>query len=736
MRAGGWQQQGWRKAGILAAALIFAAAHPAAAQLNPEDLTRDLSRDEPALISADEVTYDDQLNIVTASGNVEISQGERIVKADTVSYNINTNVVTASGNVALLEPSGDVLFAQYVELSDDLREGFIRDIRILLSDRSRLAAASGRRSGGNRSELSKAIFSPCNLCEDDPSRAPLWQLKANRIVHDQAEQEIRYYDARMEFFGIPVAYTPYLEHPDPTVDRKSGFLAPVIGNSDSLGARVQVPYFWNIAPNQDLTVAPIFTTEQGVVAAGQYRHLFPNGTLDISGSATVADREESDGSTAEDRFRGHIDAEGRFDIDDTWRWGFDAQRASDDTYLRLYDFDSTRTLTSRAFIEGFRGRNYASANSFLYQGLREDDDNDESPIILPMLDYNFVSEPGAAGSRFRLDANLLGLTRSEGRDSRRASLISGWELPYTSPLGDVYKVTAQVQTDAYWVDSVDPNSNEVNPSGETYDGVQGRFFPQLAAEWRYPWARYDETFSQVIEPTVQFIAAPNGSNPGEIPNEDSRDFEFDDTNLFSLNRFNGLDRVDSGSRVNYGLKWSLTSNERASEVFVGQSYRFSDDDTFSEGSGLADNLSDYVGRVSITPVEDVDLLYRFRLDQENLKAQRSELDLRFGPPLLNLNVNYLFLNNVDEVDEFADREELTLRLGSQLSEYWSGFVSYRRDLETENSLEGRLGLTYHDECFLIQAVAERTFFEDRDIEPEDSFTVRVVFKHLGEFAAN
>ncbi|WP_282609641.1 LPS-assembly protein LptD [Pelagibius sp. Alg239-R121] len=722
---------GWKLA-LAVTAVFLSFAQPATAQVSVDSF----DRDTPALISADQVTFDQELNIVTASGNVEISQGDRIVKADAVSYNINTNVVTATGNVALLEPTGDVVFAEYLELSKDLSEGFIRDIRVLLSDRSRLAAVTGQRTGGNRTVLSKAIFSPCNLCKDDPSKAPLWQLKADRVIHDQAEQEIRYYDARMEFFGIPVAYSPYLSHPDPTVKKKSGFLAPTFRNSDSLGFTAQVPYFWNIDSNQDLTIAPIFTTEQNAVAAAQYRHLFTNGFIDVSGSATIADREDRGGQTAEDRFRGHIDAEGRFDIDETWRWGFDANRSSDDTYLRLYDFGSERTLTSRAFVEGFRGRNYAAVNSFAFQGLRQSDVNDESPIILPMADYNFISEPLIADSVVRLDANLLALTRSEGRDSRRASIIGGWDLPFISPLGDSYKFTAQVQADGYWVNGVDPNSNEVNPTGSTFDGFTGRVFPQLAAEWRYPWVRNDDTFSQVIEPVVQVIAAPNGSNPGEIPNEDSRDFEFDDTNLFSLNRFAGLDRVDSGSRVNYGLKWTLFHESGSSEAFVGQSYALKENNNFSENSGLANNLSDYVGRIRINPIDEVDLLYRFRLDEETLDAQRSEVSLRVGPPLLRFGVNYLFLNNTGEVDEFDDREELTVSVRSQLSEYWSTFASHRRDIQDKSSLETRVGLTYQDECFLIEGIAERTFFTDRDIEPEDTFAVRFVFKHLGEFSTN
>src|SRR3546814_13147984 len=103
---------------------------------------------------------------------------------------------------------------------------------------------------------------------------------------------------------------------------------------------------------KDLTIAPILSTDQGIDLTGEYRHLFTDGELRVAGSATVADREEGDGTIAENRFRGHIDAEGRFDLDDTWRWGFEANRTTDDPYLRAYDFDDSRTLESKAFQHG------------------------------------------------------------------------------------------------------------------------------------------------------------------------------------------------------------------------------------------------------------------------------------------------------------------------------------------------------------------------------------------------
>jgi LPS-assembly protein len=175
---------------------------------------------QPVLLNADELTYDETLGIVIASGDVELAQGDRLLLADRVTYNEKTNVVTATGNIRLLEPSGDVIFADYSELTDDLAQGFVQKVRVLLTDNSRVAGTEAERTDqGRYMRINRAVYSPCNLCESDPTRAPLWQLRANRVVHDKEEKEIIYRDARLEMFGIPVLYTPYFAHPDPPVDR-------------------------------------------------------------------------------------------------------------------------------------------------------------------------------------------------------------------------------------------------------------------------------------------------------------------------------------------------------------------------------------------------------------------------------------------------------------------------------------------------------------------------------------
>lgn len=693
--------------------------------------------DKPVLLSADQITYDEELQLVVASGNVEVSQNNRVLLADNITYNQRSSTLSASGHVSLLEPDGHVAFADYMEITDDFREAVITNIRLLLSDRSKMAANSARRSGGNRTELYRAVYSPCELCKEDPTRAPLWQLKAVRVVHDQEAKRIEYRDAWMEIYGVPVMYTPYFAHPDPTVKRQSGFLRPSFGLSEDLGFTARIPFFWAIAPDKDATIEPMITTEQTAVLIGEYRHRVRNGLLRLGGSATVADRDEvNQGKTVtrENQFRGHIDSEGRFDINDYWRWGFDTNRATDKTYLRFYDFGGGRTLTSRLFAEGFHARNYAMARALTFQGLRRSDDNDSTPIVAPQLAYNFVGEPGVAGGYYSFDGDLMTLTRIDGRDSRRLSLRTAWNLPYTSPAGDIYLLSASLRGDGYWVDGVAPGNDSVNPGGDTDSGLAGRVFPQIAFNWRYPFARHLGSVHEVVEPIFGLTASPPGLNPGKIPNEDSLDVEFDETNLFDANRFPGIDRVDSGPRVDYGLKYSVLGDSGGmTNVFFGQSYRFTEDSEFAGGTGLADQLSDVVGRLQISPNKYLDLVYRVRFDADDLALRRNELNLQTGPPALSLDLTYAYLDEKSgPTEDFGKRHEIRAAVSSQITDSWSARIAARRDIEANRTLNYGLGVTYADECIEVNTSVERTEYRDEEVTPDTKFLLTIGFKNFGD----
>jgi LPS-assembly protein len=730
---------GWAALMGMALAMIVAstAAWSASMDQGEQNLAKQLlpNSNSPVLLTADEVTYDQEQGLVVATGHVEISQNDKVLLADRVAYVEKTQVVTADGNVALMDQDGNVMFADHMELKDDLREGVISNIKMLLSDRSRMVANSAERYAGNYTELHKAVYSPCELCASDPTRAPLWQIKAVKVTHDQQAHRIEYEDAWMEIYGVPVFYTPYFSHPDPTVKRQSGFLSPTFGMNNNLGFQVHIPYFWVLGPDQDITLSPLFTTQQSVVPQAEYRYRLPDGYLQLAGSATVADRERThngESQTLHDQFRGNIDSFGRFDIDDNWRWGFDAQRETDKTYMRLYNLGNDRTLTSRLFAENFDGRNYLSINNYAFQGTLDTDNNDEAPLVTPVIDYNYVSEPADYGGYYKIDFNTLVLDRIQGRDSRRASLNLGWSLPYTAPAGDIYKLDLSLRGDGYWVDDVDPNSNDVNPSGDNFSGLAGRIFPQFAFEWRYPFATTTGSIHQVIEPIVGVYASTNAGNTGKIPNEDSIGTELDDTNLFQADRFQGLDRVDNGQRVDYGVRWSAINNDVGSTtIFLGQSFRVGGDQgVFGDGSGMEQDLSDVVGRIDLQPTNWLDLLYRFRYDAATLSPRHNEVGLTVGIPEINATLTYAQIDNI-ESSNLGKRQEVFGTIAAKVSDYWSVNFKARDDIENNVLRYIGGGVAYEDECILLRAAITHSNVEDEEVKSGTSFMFTIGFKNLG-----
>lgn len=709
---------------LLAALLLFVLALTLSAPAAAQDVNVE---ETPVLLVADEVVYDESLGLVTARGNVELSQGPRVLLADTVTYNRKSDTVVASGNVSLMEPSGEVLFSDYAELNDKLKTGIIKNFRALLTDGSRLAAIQGRRTADQRKVLDKAVFSPCDLCKEDPTDAPLWQIKAVRVVHDEAAKDIIYEDATLEFYGFPMAYTPYLRHPDPTVKRRSGLLAPTMGVSEELGVIFGQPYYHVINESSDLVVEPRMHTGAGGIVLTEYRQRFSKGEVNLKNSLAYVEQSSDDVDSDDYGFEGHADWEGKFSLNRTWRAGFDFEQSSQRTYLRRYNIGGPDVLTSRLYTEGFRGRNYSSVAAYKFQDLRAGGDPDDTPIVLPLAEYRHVGEPGRFGGRTSLDASLLALTRDTGNDSRRASAVTGWELPYTSDAGEIYTLNARLQTDAYYAtDASDMSTGD----SET----NGRAFPQLGLKWQYPLARRGGTSTQVVEPIVGVVLGPRGGNPDEIPNEDSRSFEFDETNLFRLNRYEGVDRVTSGSHVNYGLRTGVYGDGGGStELIIGQSYRFYGNGSFDDGSGLEEELSDVVGALAVRPTGPLTFTYRFRLDPEDATLNRNEVGFDYNVPRFFVGGNYVTLDDTANSELTGDREQLDLYGSIAVTDHWRVGGNLTHDLSQGRSrlLRGRLGFTYQDECTLFGIDFERSNISDEDIEPDDRVMFRLILTHLG-----
>ena len=667
---------------------------------------------------ADQVGYDEEFGIFVARGNVEMQKGDKIVMADVLTYNERTKTLSASGNVAILMPGGDTIFGSYADVTEDLNDGVIKDFRALLKDKSRLAANSAQRINGNVLALRDPVYTPCEACKEDPTRQPIWQVKADSAIQDDVAETVTYRNASLEMWGVPVFWTPYFRHPAPGVKRQSGLLEPKYSfSSGSSGYQVATPYFLTLGTDKDMTFTPILRIDgspESVAGVGvvEYRQRFRDGAIELEGSGTAEDRLGDDNreNVYKDDFRGHTAANALFEINRDWRWGGNVKVATDKTYLRQYNLGSPRWLQNELWAEGFFGRSYFEARAYGFQAtLRTKDrlerargvenDDDTAPIVLPAITYAFVGEPDSYGSYFGLDVGTQNIIREDGREYVRMSAKPKWTLPYTSPFGDIYELSLSVQADLYDVNGVDPDSEDVNPvGGDEFDGTDGRIFPQGSLKWRYPFVRPGESITQIFQPIAQLVLAPNWGNDGNIPNEDSSDLAWDVGRAFEADRIAGDDRVDSGSRINYGAQWLGYFGEGGNaEVFVGQSLRFLGDSTSNfNDDGLEDDLSTIVGRVAIAPKDWLRATYDFEVNANNLNAERHEANVAVGNRDLWVTAGYAYANNPSEFD---DDEEVSLGFSSKYFENWRLEAGATYDLEADDFSVVTSTVEYQDECF-------------------------------------
>lgn len=711
--------------------------------LNTASAQNLLTENKQIEFAADKVIYDQENNIITASGNVILNQNGNSLKADKVIYNATSGEVSAEGGITINEASGNILYTENANLNGDLKEGFINNTRVIFTDGSKLIARTGERKG-QLTILQNAIYSPCEFCLEPGKENPTWLIKADEITHDSDEKTIRYKNVRLEVAGIPILYSPYLAHPDPSVRSRSGLLPPTrLGNSTELGAYISVPYFFDISQSQDFTFEPIITSREGIVFAGTHRKHVGNGIFTTTASfANVNERDNNFIKTGDRELRGHIFSAGEFDLKSldslggNWQWDYAANWVSDDTYLRRYYSDKTDVLESHAKIERFWDKNYATFGTYLFQGLDREDNINITPQALPSFALNMNEDTGFLNSKVTFDASGVQIYRSEGMRSRRFSAKAGWEIPFQSSLGDFYTISATVRSDLY------NNSNTEFPDFPQYAGIDGthsRLLPKLALDWRLPFLKAGETTSQVIEPIFSIIVAPTKPNLPEnvvnFTNEDSRNFEFDENNLFSHNRFNGYDRWEGGTRVNFGVRYNLYTDDINMIATIGQSVRLNNTETFPVGSGYEGKASDFVGRVDLTLGNNIDYVHRFRLDKKSLNLRRNEMILSGGPKWLKASVRYLDLdlndNNQLVGTELENRREIGTGLNVNFDEKWSARGSWVKDLLNDKTISYDAGVFYQDDCLEFGFTYERRFTSDRDIAPSNTVFFRIVLKNLG-----
>lgn len=742
-----------RSAFLTGSAILFAAAvaSPVAAQdlqdrptaLPPPVETPVPTDPDQVQFSSDTLQYEQDTDVVTATGDVRMYRQGNKLRADQVVWNRKTGKVVATGNIAVTNPQGDVAYGDEIELTDSLKDGVVDNMLVVLGQGGRLAADKGFRDENGVVTLKMAAYTPCAVTDSGGCpKNPSWKITAVKVVYRPDRQRIYYTGARFNLFGFATIPLPKLSNPvGDSAD--SGVLSPEIRYSRTNGFEVAVPYYFRLASNRGLTVTPHIYTSVAPMAQAQYEALTTKGAYKIIGYATVSPRTDFLSVTpnaTKSAFRGYFDAVARFQLDPSWSVAASLRLTTDRTFLRRYDISGDDRLRSTVSVARIDPNSYLGITGWFTQTLRLGDRQGLQPIALPEIDYRRRIDD-VIGGRVALQLNTLGITRTAGQDTQRAFASARWDLRRITPWGQEVTLTAFARGDVYNVDQVQATTV---PSYRGQSGVHARGIAALALDVKWPLVGAFLGGTQRVTPRFQVVASPPAGNLS-MPNEDARAVDLEDSNLFALNRFPGHDRWEDSTRFTFGVDYALDLPGVAINATIGESYRLTSKPTiFPDGTGLTDRWSDIVGRTEVRVRDFVSFVHRYRLDKDNLAIRRNEIDATVGSKRTYLVLGYLRLNRniAPTLEDLRDREEA--RVGGRVAfgKFWSVFGSATVDLtdraeDPTSQADGfepvrhRLGVEYEDDCLRIGLTWRRDYQTTGDARRGNSFLLTLAFKNLG-----
>ena len=746
-------------AAVLAAGVACVATAPAAmAQSTDSDpLNFTASPDARLLLSANELIFNQDTGIVTAVGAVQVDYDGFKLVARRLEYHQRTGRLKAFGDIELVEPDGNRIYAQELDVTDDFGDGFINALRIERPDNTRLVADSAQRVDSERTMLNNGVYTACEICEKDPSKPPLWQVKAKRVTHNGNTKTLYLEGAHFEFFGKPIAFLPNMTVPDHTVKRKSGFLIPSFGYTQELGAKVAVPYYFALNPHYDLTVTVTGYTQQGFLGEAEFRQRFHNGehVLKVAGihqndpgqfTPNTVDATSTD--------RGMIASRAKFQINPRWAFGWQAMAQSDSSFSNTYSIGGYSAVTqiSDVYLTGLDGRNFFDLRGYYFDvqsTIVGDLSEEQQPIVHPSLDYSYTFEEPVVGGELSFDANVLSLTRRESEVTDGGTKFPGiegtntrltgevlWQKTLITEVGLVLTPIAAARGDANFLQVEEPLAY-TGPFTDDKSPTRGLLTAGLEA--RYPIQVTTDTTSHIIEPIGQIFARNDEQLAGGLPNEDAQSFAFDSSTLFERDKFSGYDRMEGGTRANLGVRYTgtLTDGTSLRGVF-GQSYQiaglnsFATDDLVNVGmeSGLETTQSDYVGGLGLDLPSGLSLTAEGRFDEENFELQRSDLGVTYTSHRFSTTFAHTTVQPQPGYGSPDNRNELKGAATIRFAEYWRAFGGLSYDIKNDFVADNTIGFGYEDECFAF-ALA---YTQERDINQAVDWSVgaRLSLRTLGD----
>ena len=686
---------------VVAAVAGFAQSSPSFAIVEKEFIAPILmapANGEVADVDAARISYDPITHIAVATGMVRMTYGPYVLVASRVEYNQLTGNFKANGSVELREPNGNVLQADVLAITEKFKAGFASHVRALLTNDVTITAEYAQHTSDGITVYENATYTACKNCEDENGNH-LWVIETDQTTHDTNSHNLYHVNPRLKIRGVTVAALPYWQQPDPSVKRRTGFLAPQFKKGDAYGYGVATPYFWALAPNYDLTITPMVNSEQGLAGDVEWRHRVETGSYNVH----VYGAYQSSPPVGGETWRGAVRSEGKFAIGQNWNWGWDGTAVTDRTFLSDYDYDNRDIAQNQLYATGVWDQTYVDARALSFNALDAGVNADTLPTALPFVTGEKIINDIALGGDLKFNWNIYAIERNQadttfdhGTSQTRGTAEVEWKTQLIGDIGTVITPFAKLRSDIYVTNNVPDTSV---PGGFRDSETTTRVLPSVGVDARYPFIANFASGQSIISPVFQIISAADESDANKIGNEDAITLNFDSSSLFLSDRFTGLDRYEAGTRANIGLSYAFIGNGgnyvRAS---IGESVHLAGENSFGAGSGLEGTQSDLVGAVAVQPWEGLTLSYQARIEEDFSQINRQEATASLTFDSFSADVSYLNFGAEPNYGRSVAEQWVSANARQQISAGWYVFGGLGYDFENDVLTRKTAGLEFDCDC--------------------------------------
>ena len=670
---------------------------------------------------------------IVAKNNVKIERGRETLTADYMIYHVDSNKVEASGNVVYKDSEGNVITADKLDIEGNFKEAIIYSLTMHTKSDDTIRAKEGQKLDQKQYHFNDVYYTPCKLCGDNNA---LWSLKAQDVNFDDQKKVLEYKHARFYLGKVPVLYFPYFTHGTKDAERKSGILRVSTGMNSNIGAFIKIPYYLNIAPDKDATFTFIPTNRDNPIFEGEYRHLTDWGSYSVNGIFTKPNPNNKKTGDFSGDTRYNIKSRGLFLLDKDFNLDYNLNYTSDQNFLRTYGFASQDYTKSNISTNYYNDNNYIKVEALYFQNLRYGELKDCNPLVAPHINsYYETNISDQSDVKYYNKFDYLYLHKNDSHTINRFSINNGLKKVHYTDHGYYFTFKTDIRTDLYSYNLSRPLPNKPTESD------QNRIIPEFISEWHYPNYAFINNNLFLVEPLTQIKVAPSKNYNHNIYNEDSQDSELSFSNLFADSKFTGLDMVERGTRMSYGVKTQSFIEKKTNIGFmVGQSYS-----TAKYSKNNLDNidyerkLSNYVSLLTLNYNNEYILNSRFKVDNKNLALMSNELSFEYRKEYLYFTTEYVSYKNSINPENLLTigRKEINFEVGTNYLKNWQLSLKARNNLNKNFSQDFKRGLlnlesniTYFYDCMGFKLKLYRDFTNPVGSKPSNGFTFGLILKNI------